>query len=191
MFIIAARIVLMVSMTLSVIYDVRYRRIPNKITGPAILSGILFLTLDGGLFGLKNSLFGLAIGFFVFLLPVLAGMIGAGDLKLVVAIGALTGPGFVMKSIVGTGLSGGVVVLAYVLYKGQLVDTVRNMIGLVVSPMAKHLYLRGFSNAGKVFRYFEEKRSSKPQLYIPYSIPIALGVLATSLGWLEVLNRFW
>lgn len=68
-----------------------YKRylIPNKITIPAILLGLLYhLTLGAGLvFSFK----GVALGFLVLIYAVITNKVGAGDGKLLMAIGSWLG----------------------------------------------------------------------------------------------------
>lgn len=72
-------------------FDLKYKRIPNKLTLPAIPVGLVLAVLLGGLEGLKWSGIGFAFGFGVFLVPWLLGGMGGGDVKLMAAIGAILG----------------------------------------------------------------------------------------------------
>src|SRR5205814_10418765 len=72
--------------------DLRTRRIPNAITGPAMLAGAAFNVLYGGRAGLLASLGGLALGAAILLPPFAAGGIGGGARKLVGAVGPPLGP---------------------------------------------------------------------------------------------------
>src|SRR3989442_7023182 len=72
--------------------DLRTRRIPNAITGPAILAGAALNVLYGGRAGLTASLAGLGMGIGVLLAPFVAGGIGGGAGKTIGALGALPGP---------------------------------------------------------------------------------------------------
>src|SRR2546425_5723894 len=72
--------------------DLRTRRIPNAITGPAILAGAAFNVLYGGRAGLAASVAGLGIAIGVLLAQFAAGGIGGGDVKMMGAVGALLGP---------------------------------------------------------------------------------------------------
>jgi prepilin peptidase CpaA len=68
--------------------DVRHFRIPNLLTGPLLLSGLVYAWGLHGLPGLFSSGAGVVAGF-IFLLPLyLIGGMGAGDVKLMGALGA-------------------------------------------------------------------------------------------------------
>src|SRR5437773_10812022 len=77
---------------LCVIADVRTRRIPNAISGSAMLLGITLNTAYMGTAGLLDSLAGLGVTVGVLLWPFAMGGIGGGDVKMMGAIGALLGP---------------------------------------------------------------------------------------------------
>lgn len=72
------------------IFDIRERRIPNLLVFPAMLFGLVFHLLfgvDGRMVGLK----GIAMGFLLLLVPYAVGGMKAGDVKFLMAIGALLG----------------------------------------------------------------------------------------------------
>lgn len=73
--------------------DLRTRRIPNRLTVSALVAGIGLNSLLGGWHGLYLSLEGAALGLGLLLPVVLLRGLGAGDWKLMGALGALVGPG--------------------------------------------------------------------------------------------------
>src|SRR5437879_3416726 len=87
---IAATVVVFVAVC--VVTDLRTRRIPNAISGPAMLIGIALNTAHMGTAGLLDSLSGLGVTIGVLLWPFAMGGIGGGDVKMMGAIGALLGP---------------------------------------------------------------------------------------------------
>ena len=72
--------------------DLRNRKIPNRLTVPALLFGILLNTLLGGWKGLLLGVEGAGLGLAILLPLVLIRGLGAGDWKLMGALGALVGP---------------------------------------------------------------------------------------------------
>jgi prepilin peptidase CpaA len=72
--------------------DLRNRRIPNKLTVPAFLVGVGVNTGLGGWHGLAQSLEGAGVGLGLLLPVVLLRGLGAGDWKLMGALGAFVGP---------------------------------------------------------------------------------------------------
>ena len=93
--------------------DVRTRRIPNAfaVTGAA-LGLLIFLEADG-LSGVSRGLAGLGLGLILMLPGYLLRSTGAGDVKLMAAVGALLGPERVLLAWVLAVLSGAAVAGAY------------------------------------------------------------------------------
>jgi prepilin peptidase CpaA len=104
---------------LAAIWDVRTERLPNWITVPAAAAGLLFHTvagafghdswLRGGWDGLQHALLGLAVGFLPLFVLWLVGAGGAGDVKLMGAVGAWLGAELTFYTYVGSVLAAGLV----------------------------------------------------------------------------------
>ncbi len=71
------------------VYDMRWRRIPNRITLPLAALGILLQTWTGA--GLWHSVTAVLAGGGFFFLCYVFGLMGAGDVKLMAAISAWLG----------------------------------------------------------------------------------------------------
>ena len=163
--------------------DFKNKIIPNKYTIPAIVAGFVLMSINGGFNGLKDSVLGFLLGFFIFLLPFMFGAMGAGDVKLLAAIGALKGFTFTLYSFVAAGIAGGVMVVVYIIYKRQFIKTMINMFGIIIKPFAKVIYLNtGNKIAKKIFDFFEGVKQKSLELYIPYAIPIAIGAILVLIG---------
>ncbi|REJ86703.1 MAG: prepilin peptidase [Planctomycetota bacterium] len=78
------------------VVDLRTRRIPNYLTVTAAALGLAYHTLVPGGWGALTSLGGFAVGFALLLLPWLLGGGGAGDVKLLGALGAWLGPKYML-----------------------------------------------------------------------------------------------
>ncbi|MDO3408638.1 A24 family peptidase [Saccharibacillus sp. CPCC 101409] len=79
--------------------DIRFSKIPNKLSLPFIVSGFLYQGLAHGWGGLLFSAKGFAAGFAVLLILYLLGAVGAGDVKLFAGIGAWTGVLFAAQTL--------------------------------------------------------------------------------------------
>lgn len=175
--------ILVVLLVLSSYEDARNKKIPNKYTIPALLAGFLLMTLDNGFEGLRNSFSGFALGFLIFFLPFIFGVMGAGDVKLMAAIGALKGFTFTAYSLLASSIAGAIMVIIYATYKRQMLKTILNMFGLIIKPVARNIYLNtGNKKAERIFHYFEKVKSEYKDLYIPYAIPIAVGTIGVLAG---------
>ena len=87
--------------------DWRWRRIPNWLTVPALLLGIAVNCFATGWAGAKESLLGAGLGLGLLLPFVLIRSLGAGDWKLVGALGAFLGPSRLITVLLGTVLVAG------------------------------------------------------------------------------------
>ena len=104
--------------------DLRTRRIPNWINVSGAFIGFLLHALDGGLHGAVTSLAGAALGVGIFVGLFAVGGMGAGDVKLFGAVGALVGPQALVLVFVFTGLLGGIAAIALAVFRGRLRETV-------------------------------------------------------------------
>ncbi|MDT3426038.1 prepilin peptidase CpaA [Paenibacillus forsythiae] len=80
--------------------DMLTMKIPNWITVPAMLAGLMAQGLTGGWRGLLFAGAGAAAGFMLLLIMHIIGAVGAGDVKLFAGIGAWTGLLFTAQVIV-------------------------------------------------------------------------------------------
>src|SRR5690348_5183239 len=100
--------------------DIRTRRIPNWLSLPFLLSGLLLRAITGGgrelLVGLEGL--GLAVALFGWIWA-LRGM-GLGDIKLAAGAGAWIGPAQFFIAFVITGIAGGVMAIFYALRRGSV-----------------------------------------------------------------------
>jgi prepilin peptidase CpaA len=109
--------------------DVWSRRIPNWLTFGCLALGILLNTWLHGLEGALASLAGAALGIGV-LLPFYAlGVLGAGDVKLMGALGAVLGPQALVSVAIYAAIAGGVMSIVILAINRRLIDTI---CGLVV-----------------------------------------------------------
>ena len=103
--------------------DLRQRRIPNLLTFPMILTALLAYCYIGAWDGFLFSLGGLAFGFAVFLFPYLMGGMGAGDVKLMSAVGAVLGFQQTAISFLFITACGGIMALGFMVYRRTLKET--------------------------------------------------------------------
>jgi len=168
-------------------FDLTRKRIPNYLTFPAIVWGLVSYTAVDGLSGLWFSLAGLLVGLAIFFIPFAMGAMGGGDVKLLGAVGALQGWQFVLSAALLTVVAGGVMAIIYLLATGRLLKVLKKMAGFMLAPFFSALYYRirlEFFNRASVFFDKHEPEEQEPAR-MPYGAAIAAGVML-----LLVMNLF-
>lgn len=107
--------------------DWRIRKIPNWLTVPALLLGLTLSGVLGKWPGLKLSLEGAGISLGVLLPFVLMRGLGAGDWKLMGALGAFLGPQRVIVVLLGTVLIAGIMSIVEVVRQRMVLQTLKNL----------------------------------------------------------------
>lgn len=101
-------IILFSILFISLYTDLKSGKIYNVVTLPAMAVGLLLNFLisgqSNGCVGLLNSIYGILVALIVFVFPYLIGALGGGDVKLLMAIGALKGHLFLFYSILAIGV---------------------------------------------------------------------------------------
>ena len=117
------------------VYDIRYRRIPNWLTVMGVAVGLLLKSfLYPGWPGLRLGLLGLAVAFGVYFVLYALRAMGAGDVKLMAAIGAMVGWQNWFGIFIITAIFGGAAALVLVLMRGRLKRTLFN-VSFILSEM--------------------------------------------------------
>ncbi|GAB4324209.1 MAG: prepilin peptidase [Candidatus Zixiibacteriota bacterium] len=150
------------------ITDLRWRRIPNVLTFPAAGLGLVFGFVIGGLEGLKVAALGMGIGLGALIVPYLAGGMGAGDVKLMAALGSLVGPHVIFSVFVYTILIGGILSFGKALMSGTLKRAFHNMYF-----WSKQLVLQRLGGVGGGLT---EEELAQTAGIVPYGIAIACGL---------------
>ena len=145
-------------------YDIASRRIPNRLSYSGILVGILLRTGLLGWRGLATALAGGALAGGVFFLLYLVRGMGAGDVKLITAVGCFSGFPNVVQILVACALAGGIMALGVALYRGSTLRMLRNVWELLRF------------HAGHGARVHPTLNIDNPQaIRLPYAIAIAAG----------------
>ena len=175
-------------LVMSVYHDYTSQKIPNKITFPAFLSGVLLSTIFFGIQGFMNSVVGFLVGFLVLLLPFILGGMGAGDVKLMAAIGAIKGAQFVLMTFIYTAIVGGVIAILYSVYKRGFVISFKLFSGFILAPVLRFFYrTTGQKKLIKWYGDIKKNEMNSDKIYIPYAIPISIGALLVFTNWIPYL----
>lgn len=151
------------------IVDVRSRRIPNLLSLAGILLGfalnVYFSGLDGVLAAAAGMLLAFAIGFPLWL----AGWLGAGDVKLVAAVGAIVGMTLVLPVLAGIAMTGGALAVLHLLAQRLQKEP--------AYVYAMSIFFSGKKAEGLPVGEMEMAQPKK--IGMPYAVPVAIGSLAT------------
>jgi prepilin peptidase CpaA len=124
--------ILTIALTLSAaLLDWRSRCIPNWLTVPGLLLGVAVHTMIGGWHGTLNSVEGAGLALLLLLPSVLIRTLGAGDWKLMGAVGAFLGPVLFLFVLFASILASGLMAVVQMLRTRRVIETFHNMIVLV------------------------------------------------------------
>ena len=147
--------------------DIARRKIYNWLTIPATLAGLLLAGVAALAKMSWMPMLPCAIGIgagLVFYIFFFLGWVGGGDVKLMVAIGALQGPPldnfFIFKAIFYTSLAGACMALVLLAWEGRL--------------------LRGLANSGRLLLHPKRHDvDTEPHGTIPYGLAMVIGTVWT------------
>ena len=152
--------------------DIASRRIPNRPTYSAILFAIIGRFAFQGWHGLESALVGGLIGGGAFLLFFLLHAMGAGDVKLMTAVGCFAGSTRAFEIVLAVAIAGGVFAIIHSLLHRRL----RVVLGYVIE-------LAGFHAMAGAEAHPSLNLSNPQAARMPYGVAIAAGVLYSALAF--------
>ena len=161
-------VVIVLILVISVVTDLRNRKILNIVTLPAILGALIYHFNSSGLEGFLFSGQGFLVGLGLFFIPFILGGIGAGDVKLLAALGAWKGAYFIFYTGIYAAIFSGIIALFILLKRRELGFTLNQILLSAIFWKSKKESLLVKDN----------KQSSVSS---PYAVPIALGSVFTFL----------
>ena len=154
---------LTIILIIAVVIDIRCRRIPNWLTFSTSIIAIIYHAWVKGTEGLLFSLKGLLVGIAVLIIPYLMGGIGAGDVKLMGAIGGLLGPKNVFTAFLVSAIMGGFYAFILLVLYGHIKETLQRY----------GTMLKTFLLTQKFIYVSPSSQEKQPRLC--YGVAIALG----------------
>ncbi len=148
------------------ITDVVTRRIPNNLTYSAMLVAIVGRFAFEGWHGLGNAVAGGLVGSGAFLLFFLLRAMGAGDVKLITAVGCFVGPGLAIEIVFASAIAGGIFAIVFALWQGRLRTVLGNVGELIKFHTAVGPEIHPTLNL-----------TNPESVRLPYGVAIAAGVL--------------
>jgi prepilin peptidase CpaA len=158
--------ILATALLIAAVDDLRFRRIPNWLTYSTIMIAVIYHSIMSGFEGFLFSAGGIGVGIAVLIIPYLMEGMGAGDAKLMGAVGGLLGPKGVLIAFLFTAIIGGIYALALLAIHGSLRET-----GKRYGTMLWTFLIT------KQFIYMPFPSDKKKQARLCYGLAIALGTL--------------
>jgi prepilin peptidase CpaA len=152
--------------------DIRSRRIPNWLTLSGVCAGLTLHAATEGFNGFKLSAIGMLLGFGAYLALYGLRAMGAGDVKLMAAVGAIVGPAGWISVFVATAIAAALLSLGLVIVKRRLRETLWNAI-FIVGELAH--FRAPYKRRGDLD--VKDERSLK----MPHGVAIAAGTAAVLL----------
>jgi prepilin peptidase CpaA len=131
------------------VIDVRTRRIPNVLTAAMAGAGIGLAAF--GLSGLSvyASIVGLVVGLALMMPGHMLGATGAGDVKLMAAVGAIVGPALVISAFLFSAIAGGVLAVAVAVRRKRLAATLAGTGRMMAGPAGARQEVRAATAANR------------------------------------------
>jgi prepilin peptidase CpaA len=146
--------------------DGKELRVPNWLTFPMVISGLIFNVVTGGWLGLGIGLLGMTVGLLC-LLPLYAvGGMGAGDVKLMAGVGAWLGWQPTVFAFCLSTFVGAVMAIVMALYRRSFKKHYANFLMIFMEWIT-------IKKPGELSQIAAERKSS--MLLLPYGIPICIG----------------
>lgn len=158
--------------------DYAQRRVPNWLNATLILIGFAVQTAFFGWSGISTGFLGMLVGFGLLIVPWMMHGMGAGDVKLMAAIGVWLGPLLTLYSFALGAVIGGVTAVIMIVSTGRLRMACANF----------NVILAKCSNAQTVFSEVGSAKSfGVTSQLLPYGVPLTAGTLVIlagrTLGW--------
>ena len=162
-------IIIFTVLIVALINDLFYKKIPNWLTYSSLIVGIFFQSIFRGFDGFFYSLQGIGLGFGLTFFIYLAGGFGAGDVKLMAAIGSFLGPKEIFLVFIYSSLLSGVYAIILLSFHGFILHTLKRYYNILKTLCFTRQLI------------YIPPLSGEKQLKIKFGIMIAFGTLLTKL----------
>jgi prepilin peptidase CpaA len=157
--------------------DLRWRRIPNYLTFPAVVFGLLSHSIDRGWEGLLLSISGTLLAPCVLSLLHLGRGPGMGDIKLAAALGSILGPPLGAVAMLASAIAGGILAALWILI-GEIRE---GSLGIL---FGRHSRGGDEEVPGKLGAGTKGKT-------IPYGVALSVGTLVTLAAYWWTGAKLW
>jgi prepilin peptidase CpaA len=145
----AAVIALVAGLAAATVIDLRTRRIPNDLTAAMVGVGLGLAATGTSGITVAASFAGFFLGLLLMVPGYTLGATGAGDVKLMGAVGAIVGPTVVVSAFLFTAIAGGLLAIIVAAKRRRLGDTLKQTKALVAVPVAAPQRIRAADRASR------------------------------------------
>ena len=166
--------------------DVWKFKVYNLLTLPALALGLIVSTALGGWAGLGASLLGAGFGFGILAVFFALGGVGAGDVKLLTAVGAWLGPSWTVHVFIASALAAGAYAVALLFVRG-------GVLGVAVEVLALRRAIFRPSELGRPDADIaaEVARPDRRRRLVPFAAMICVGFFGVVAWWHARLGQVW
>ena len=170
-------ILALVMLSASLYFDLRYQRIPNKLCLIALVTGLILNTFFYTWQGLSQSLLGAGLALIILLPAYKFRLLGAGDVKIMIAIGTISGPLIIGWSI------------AYAIIFGAITSILLALkaVGLRGMKLTASRYLHSFY----LRQYFKPESGDMGAVKVPYAPALTLGWILATYNNQDIYELMW
>jgi prepilin peptidase CpaA len=158
-----------ITLIVAAVIDGYKLKVPNWLTFPFILSGLVVGLLTGGWAGLGYALLGMLVGLALLLPAYAIGGMGAGDVKLLAGVGAWIGTLDTLYAFCVSAVVGGIIAILMVLYRRDWKKHYYQFFAIWTEVVT-------IRDPEQLSTIAAERKST--MLLLPYGIPIAIGTIA-------------
>jgi len=161
-------------------------KVYNALTFPALLAGLAVSAWLGGFEGLKASALGAGLGFGTLVVFFALGGVGAGDVKLMTAVGAWIGPSLTIQVFLAASMAAGVYALILLFVQGGAARAIGEVLLLIYKISARDFKVQSEGSIES-----EVRRADRRRRLVPFAAMICVGFAATILWHHRDLDKVW
>ena len=174
----AKAFILLVTAGTALCFDLRTGRIPNILTLVSSVTGLLLQTMGSGTFGIADFILGTTIPL-VILLPLFRfRMMGAGDIKLLMALGGIAGFSGMLRIMLWSFVAGGIAAFIRMIRAAGFRERFHYL----------YRYVLETRRSGRITPY--RKKGKRPENF-PFSVPVFIAaVIVVGREYLSFIAQY-
>ena len=178
--------VVVAAAAIATVTDLWKFKVYNALTLPVLGAGLLYHTITGGFPGLLASLTGIAFGFGILITFYVMGGVGAGDVKLMAAIGAWLGMPITFYVFIASAAIQAIYSVVLITIHGSVGETMTRLSILWYRMSALSRHLREEDRIEAVVT-----RPDRRRRLVPFGAALAAGFVATLLYFRDGRGLDW